>query len=73
MTADEAHRDRLIEAAAKAHSKSVALNMASALRCLYSPDHPTPSEAAEIAGAEAAAAAADEAVAKCRSDTHRRT
>jgi hypothetical protein len=66
MDADQAEYQLLVANAAKAHRQCVALNMASALRSLYSPDHPTLAEAAEIAAAEAVAASADKALAKWR-------
>jgi hypothetical protein len=57
MTADDA---------AKAHRRSVAINMASAIRSLYAHDHPTLSEAREVAEAEEAALAADKELAEWR-------
>jgi hypothetical protein len=66
MTADQAHHDRLIEVAAKAHSHSVALNLAKALHSIHSLDKPTLIEAREIASAQADCVAADKALADWR-------
>ena len=66
MTADEAHHERLIEIAAKAHCHSVALNLARAVHSIHSLDKPTLAEAREIASAQAECAAADKALADWR-------
>lgn len=66
MTADDAHEGQLIEIASKAHRRSVAINLASAIRSLYAHDHPTLSEAREVVEAEEAAAVADKALAEWR-------
>ena len=73
MTADEAHHERLIEIAAKAHCHSVALNLAKALHSIHSLDKPTLGEAREIASAQADCLAANKALADWLSPDARRT
>ena len=60
MDADKAHYHRLVEIAALAHQRCVAANIACARRDLYSTNDPTADGKARVA--EAAAAAADEAL-----------
>jgi hypothetical protein len=62
MDEDEAGRERLVEIAAKAHRRSVALNLALARRRLYSTDSPTLGELIEMTSAESACVAADKAL-----------
>ena len=63
MDADEARHGQLIEAALAAHRRCIGINLARATRSLYSAHKPTPEEMAESAAAEAAAVAADKALA----------
>ena len=72
MNADEAHHERLIEIAAKAHCHSVALNIARAVHSIHSLDKPTLGEAREIASAQADCVAADQALEDWRSPDARR-
>ena len=66
MDADQAHYDRLVEIATLAHQHCVALNLACAVRGLYSAELPTADEKSRVAQATMAAAAADEALVKWR-------
>jgi hypothetical protein len=59
MGAEEAHHERLIEMAASAHRRRVAVNLARAVASLHSAARLTPMEIAEVATADAAAVAAD--------------
>ena len=71
MNADEAHHDRLMEIATKAHQHCVAVNLARAINSILSPTQPTARVMAEIAQAEGAAIEADNALEKWRLSTAR--
>jgi hypothetical protein len=66
MGAEEAHHERLIEIAATAHRCLIAINLARAVASLHSAARPTPKEIVEVATADAAAVAADKALADWR-------
>jgi hypothetical protein len=72
MNADEARHDRLMETATKAHQHCVAVNLARAINSILSVAQPTTAVMVEIADAEAAAIAADKALANWRSSTAQR-
>jgi hypothetical protein len=66
MGAEEAHHERLIEIAATAHRRRVAVNLARAIASLHSASRLTPKAKAEVATADAAAVAADNALSEWR-------
>jgi hypothetical protein len=72
MNAYEAHQERLIEIAAKAHCRSVTLDLARAVHSIHSLDKPTLGKARDIASAQADCVAADKALADWRCPDARR-